>query len=516
VIVKRMAGSRTLVLLTCALLMVAGPVAGPVSSGPAADADTLVIGMGTDPINLDPPFLGSLTADSIFTSVFDRLLWRSEPNMRPVLWLAESLTRVDPLTWQVKLRRNVRFHNGRPLTAQAIKFSIERYGTLQGANRFYYSQAAINRVDVIDAQTANIVTREPFELMNYAAANSFYLVEPEMYGSTPIEQLAARPVGTGPYKFVEYRKDERVVLERNDQYWGEKPAFRRVIFRIIPEAAVRMAELEAGNLDLVEKMPIDKAAAITRMPNARALSMPSGRRVFLQAQRKAGTPLADRRVMKALNHAIDIDTIIQTLLGGMTKRMATFVNAPNADPGLAPYKYDVALARKMLSEAGFASGFEVNLYTSTGRLTRDVEVSQAIASYLNAVGVRARVQVLEWSVYVSRSRSCDLDGLFLRSEGPEFNDQGDLQGVSPEHVNVMACSQWANGAFKDGYSALRREPKPDRRRGLTLRLQKILYEDPPIVMLYNEPNLYGVSKRIEWTPRVDERVYASRVKKGAR
>ena len=447
-------------------LVVAVAVDGPTNAQSRPDPDTIVIGMGTDPINLDPPFLGSLTADSVFTAVFDRIGWRSEPQMKPVLSVAQSLTRVDPLTWQVKLRPGVRFHNGKDLTAESVKVTIERYGTLQGANRWYYNQTAINRVDVVDRMTANIVTKEPSEIMPYAAANSFYLVEPEYYSKTPVAQLAAKPIGTGPYKFVDYVKDDRVVLERNDAYWGEKPAFRRVIFRVIPEAAVRMAELEAGNLDVVEKVPMDKVDAIQRMPNARPVSIISGRRVFLQATRKAGTPMADRRVMKALQHAVDLDTIIKTLLGGTTKRMATFVNPPFDDPGLRPYKYDPELAKKLLAEAGYANGFEVNLFSSVGRLTRDKEVSEAIAKLLRPrrhPSARAGAGVV---CHGSRgSRQCQLDGLYLRSEGPEFSDQGDLQGISPEHVDFMACSQWDSRPGRTAYAELRREPRPDRRRG---------------------------------------------------
>lgn len=502
---------RLLILLVIGALLA---TAAPTRAQFRPDPDTLVIGAGVDPISLDPPFSGGLTGEFIFTGLFDRIGWRSEPHMTPVLWAAESLTRVNPLTWQVKLKPNIKFHDGRDLTADSIKVTIERYA-LQGANRWYYNQTGISHVDVVDRRTANIVTKEPSEILPYAAANSWWLVQPEYYAKTPLPELALKPVGTGPYKFVEYVKDDRVVLARNDTYWGEKPTFRRVVFRIIPEPAVRLAELETGSVDIVEKVPIDKADALRRMSNVKPLSAISGRRVFLQAQRKPGTPLADRRVMKALQHAVDVDTIIKTLLGDLTKRMATFPNAPNHDLGLRPYTYDPGKAKQLLTEAGFADGFELNLWSSTGRLTRDVEVMQAIASYYTKVGIRVRLQVLEWSVFRSRYFRCELDGLFLRSEGPEYSDQGDLQGISPEHVQEMACSQWDNPAWNSAYNELRREPRPDRRRGLSLRLQKIAYEDPPIVMLYNEPNLYGVSTRIKWTPRVDERIYPARVGKAA-
>ena len=478
---------------------------------PVEEKDTLVIGTSVDPTNLDPAFMYSMSADFINTAVFDRIGWRSEPDMSPVLWAAESLERLDPLTWQVKLREGIKFHNGKPLTAESVKVTIERYGTLEGTNRWYYNQANIDHVDVVDEYTANIVTKEPFELMEYVAANSFYLVEPEYYSSTPVEELAVHPIGTGPYKFVEYTPDDRVVLERNEEYWGEKPDFKRVIFRIIPEAAVRLAELEAGNIDLIEKVPVDKADTLERMPNVHPASIASGRRVFLQVTQEPGTPLADTRVRQALQYAIDVDTIIETLLGGMTSRMATYPNPPNAHPDLKPYPYDPEKARELLAEAGYPDGFEVSLWTTSGRLTKDVEIAQAIATYLADVGIEAEVKPLEYSVYRDKYFACGFDGLWQRSEGPEYNDQGDLQGISVEHSKGAECAKWDNPEWRSLYAELRGESDWDRRRELSLKLQEIAYEDPPIVMLYNEPNLYGVSDLIEWQPRVDERLYPARM-----
>ncbi len=477
-------------------------------AGAQPSDDTLVIGVGVDPVCMDPPFLAGLTADSLATQVYDRLGWRSEPDMTPVLWAAESVEQIEPLVWQVRLRDGIVFHNGAPLTADSIKFSIERY-TLPGGNRWYYNQAGIDRVDVIDRLTANIITTEPFQLMHAVVANSWYLVEPDHYANTPLEQLCANPVGTGPYRVVEYVRDDRVVLERFEDYWGDLPDFQRVIYRIIPDAAVRLAELEVGNIDLMEKLPIDSAADVERMAGVSAAGLASGRRVYFLADRRDG-PLASTQVMQALQYAVDVETIVETLLGGYTTRMATFPNVP-VNPDLEPYPFDPERARQLLSEAGYPDGFAVNLYTPIGRLTSDVQVAQAVAAYLNQVGVRADVQTLEWSVFSDRYRSGQLDGLFMVSEGPEFHDQGDLQGISVEHAGSMGNYGWDNPEWREMYREMRVEPDPDRRVELSHKLQEIAYFDPPILMLYNEPNLYGVNDRIVFSPRVDERIYASRV-----
>jgi peptide/nickel transport system substrate-binding protein len=502
--------SRLALFLLLALFIVSISSVGAQNS---QKADTLVIAVSIDPINLDPPLARNLVGDSILTAVFDRLGWRSEPYMTPVLWAAKSWKRTDPLTWRIVLKQGIRFQDGGELTSAAVKFSIDRVATLPGADRFYIDQAGISEVRIVDKYSADIITKKPFFLMPFPLANSFYLMEPDYYSKTPPEKLATTPMGSGPYRLVSYVKDDRVSLIRNESYWGTKPAFQHVVFRIIPDPAVRMAELEVGNVDIAQKLPIDKAAIIAGMRNAHPVSLASGRRVFLQAMRKAGTPLADARVMKALQYGIDVDAIIKSLLSGTTKRMATFVNPPNNDPSLKPYPYDPQRARQLLADAGYPNGFSVNLWTSTGRVTRDVQVTEAIASYLKKIGVNATARALVDSVYIDRERKCELDGLFLRSEGPEFSDQGDLQGVSPQDVDYMSCSQWNNPEWQAGYAQLKQESDASKRRILTFKLQQILYNDPPIVMLYNEPDLYGVSNRINWQPRVDQRIYASRVYK---
>lgn len=483
------------------------------STGEVSRADTLIIGTPEDPVNLDPATLFSLTTDSIFNSVFDRLEWRSEPDMQPALWLAESVEHTEPLVWTVKLKPGIKFQNGAPLNAAAVKFAMERLPNVKGADMFYYNQADIDHLEVVDDLTVAIHTKKPVQLLPFSIANGFYITEPGYYGSTPEETLATKPIGTGPYKLVEYVPDDHVTLERNDAYWGDKPAFQRVIWRVIPETATRLAELEAGNIDLATKVPFDQQSTVANMSNAVAVPKATGRRVYVQMIQEPDSPLANPKVRQALNYAVDMDTIINTLLAGSTKRMATFPNPPNADPDLKPYAYDPEKAKALLKEAGYENGFKVDFWTGNGRLTNDVKVVQAIADYLGAVGVEANVQVLDNTVFKSRAFACQLPGLYLRSEGPEFSDAYDLQGIAPKYVAETACGKWNNQAWNDQYDQLRAETDQAKRRELSLKLQQEFYEDAPILMMYNEPDLYGVSKNITFTPRIDQRIYVSRIGK---
>lgn len=483
------------------------------ASGEVSRADTLIIGTPEDPVNLDPATLFSLTTDSIFNSVFDRLEWRSEPDMQPALWLAESVSHTEPLIWQVKLKPGIKFHNGEPLNAAAVKYAMERLPTIKGADMFYYNQAAIDHLEVVDDLTVNIHTKEPVQLLPFSIANGFYIVEPKYYSSTPEETLATKPIGTGPYKLVEYVPDDHVTLERNEEYWGDKPAFARVIWRVIPETATRLAELEAGNIDMATKVPFDQQSTVENMPNAVAIPKATGRRVYVQMVQEPDSPLANPKVRQAMNYAVDVDTIINTLLAGSTKRMATFPNPPNADPDLKPYAFDPEKAKALLKEAGYENGFKVDFWTGNGRLTNDVKIVQAIADYLAAVGIEANVQVLDNTVYKSRAFACQLPGLYLRSEGPEFSDAYDLQGIAPKYVAETACGKWANEDWNKMYDQLRAETDQAKRRELSLKLQQTFYDQVPILMLYNEPDLYGVSKNITFTPRIDQRIYVARIGK---
>ena len=469
-------------------------------------ADTLVVGISTPPVCLDPPFVSSVDGDSINGMIFDRLGFRSQPDMSPVLVAAESLDRVDPLTWQVKLHDGMTFHNGDPVTADAVKASIDRY-TLDGADHWYYQQANIDHVDVVDRLTANIVTKAPFALMPSVVAASWFLIDPAYAATATADQMCSSPIGSGPYRVASYVKDDRVVLERNDDYWGPKPAFKTVIYRIIPDEAARLAELQVGNIDIMEKLPIDRVADVKTMTGVQAVSIESGRRVFMMGDKREGSPLQDPKVMIALQHAVDVDTIIDTLLGGFTSRMATFPNAPTADPNLKPYSFDPELAKKMLADAGYPNGFNLNIWSATNHLTNQAQVAQAVGAYLQAVGLDVHVNLLEWSVFVSKRAAGELDGLIMDSQGPEYNDQGDLQGISANYSGGMKPYGWHNQQWDAMYEQLRNESDLGKRKELALQLQQIAYDDPPILMLYNEPNLYGVSDRINWTPRPDERVY---------
>lgn len=507
------------VLMVLGLLMgctaPVAPAAQPGEASAAAEAeenDTLVIGVTVDPVAVEPGFGKGLTAEMVYVSIFDRLAIRRDPDAMPELSVAESLEQIEPRIWQAKIQEGIQFQNGKPLDGAAVQYAFDRIATLDGIDRWYYNQAGIDHVELVDEYTVNIVTEEPAMLLPHMVNDGFTIVEPEYHQSRTLAETATNPMGSGPYRLMEYIKDDRIVLERNEDYWGEKPDFKHVIIRVIPEAAVRLAELEVGNLDIAEKMIIDKRDTLDAMPNVHAAPLTTGRRVYLNIYRTPDTPLADTRVRQAINYAIDVDTIVETLLGGMTERMATPVNPPNHHPDLEPYPYDPEKAKELLAEAGYPDGFEVNLWTSVDRLTQDVEVARAIGDYLSQVGIEANVQPLEWTVYTTRYRKCELDGLWLMSDGPAFHAQGDLQSHSM-FSDTFGCTEWDNEEANELYVQLRKETDWDKREELSLRYQELVHEDSPSIVLYREPDLYGVSEDVDWEPRIDGRIVPPKVRK---
>ncbi len=219
-------------------------------------------------------------------------------------------------------------------------------------------------------------------------------------------------------------------------------------------------------------------------------------------------PLRDRRVRQALNYAIDFDAINEGLFMGRVARMSFVFNPPFAHPALPPYTYDPAKARALLAEAGYPNGFELtSLDTPLGRWIQDFELAQAIAAQLGKVGVTFSrgVRTFEWGNYRAKLLSYDLPGLFMQASGGEFElatEAADLTITSPSNFY-----RWEHPAYEALWQALQNEFDPARRRDIGFRMQEIIWEEAPWIFLYIQPDLYGVSREIDWQPRMDEKIH---------
>jgi peptide/nickel transport system substrate-binding protein len=328
--------------------------------------------------------------------------------------------------------------------------------------------------------------------------------------STP-EQIAAQPMCSGPFKFVEWVKDDHVTMERWDGYWGEKPNIKTLVWRVIPESSTAVAELLAGTVNVVAQVPPDQAPQIDKSDNAKMAWVPGGRRIYIGFEQKCTGPgceeVKNLKVRQALNMAVDVDTILKNLFNGRGEREGGIVNPPHKSADIKPYPYDPEQAKKLLAEAGYPNGFSVTLATPNGRYQKDKDIALAVASYLEKVGVKAEVVPYEWSVYSGMTKKKELPALFLLGSGSDFlsawYDLSDL--VTPDAGTNYP--NWQNDQWDAAVKKLGETTDMAERKKITDELQKIVHDDAPWLFIYMQGNWYAVSKNLQWTPSPTEQMH---------
>lgn len=487
-----------------ALLITIGSAA--IASTATAPPKPVVIDAEVDVANLDPAHAAGIPGLSVLWHIFEPLVARN-PDERIGPALATSWRQVDPLTWQFRLRRGVVFHNGQPFTAAAVKYSLERlYDPKTKTSSPFPKNVPINTIAIVDDYTINIVTKTPVPILPDLLTEYAWIVEPQYYATHTPEYVAAHPVGTGPYRFVEWVKDSHATLARFDRYWGPKPVIQQLTWRVVPETATKIADLKTGAADLITNVPPDFTKDVSSAAGLRTIGVQTGRRIYIGMATDT-KPFTDVRVRQALNYGVDVDTIIKTLLGGYGRRMAGFANTPYENPKLKPYPYDPAKAKALLAEAGYPNGFATTLEHPVGRYVKDQDIAQAIAADLSKIGVTVNVQPLEFSVWINKIVNRGYKGLYMLGESGYFECQQDMNDLQKDYA--YNASKWNDADFERTYTQLGQEANAKQRLALCYRLQEIAYNQAPYIFLYKQYLIYGLDARLRWKPRPDEVVHFS-------
>jgi len=343
---------------------------GPMASASAQPAGTLVVGLVAEPVNLDPAQVTDLNSNRVGRRVVETLVTFPEESTQVVPGLAESWTiSKDGLRYSFKLRKGVTFHDGTPLNAEAVKFSIERQidpehpfnklGKYPFANYFFGN---VKAVEVVDPFTVEFVLKEPrasfLTILTSAAASIVSPTAVKKFGA----DYALQPVGTGPFKYASWDRGQRVVLEKNPSYWRYPVKLDRVVYRPIVEGQARLTELLTGSLDLIVDVPPDFVGQVEQSPKATLLKQ-VGAHVWYLGINNQKKPFDDKRVRQALNYAVNKEAIVRDVLKGTgsLSRGPVLPATWGADSGLKPYPYDPERARRLLTEAGYPSGFSTSL-----------------------------------------------------------------------------------------------------------------------------------------------------------
>jgi peptide/nickel transport system substrate-binding protein len=482
---------------------------GLLPAGAGAQSGQLTVGLSAEPSTLDPHLAGEIPAHNITRNIVDSLLVRDE-GMRLAPSLAESWRLVSPTTYQFKLRRGVKFHNGEPFNAAAVKFSIERQMN-HPKSRAKAALAPVERVEIVDEHTVNVVSKGPFPVLlarnTYAGSGSVVMLPPKYFQEKGDDGFAAHPVGTGPFKFVQWAKGDRVVLEANADYWRARPKVQRVTFRFIPETATRIASLLNGETDIVENIPPDQVDRVASNPSTVVGKTSDGMIVaYYQFDTRMESPVRSKKVREAINHAIDWDTIVRDLLRGHARRRPVPLDPGDfgVHGGAKTFAYDPERAKKLLAEAGYPQGFSFTMPTSNGRYMQDRAVSEAIAAYLGKVGIKATVQPQEWGVYLKMLAEKRTGPVFIIGWGSGLFDADVL-------VDEFGCkvtySTFCNEQVEDFLQKARSEPNPEARRGLYQKAQELLVEEAAFAGAYQPAALFGINKRVDWKPTIGELIF---------
>ncbi len=490
------------------------PTSAPVGETPAAQPpeatpteapppEPVVVAQAVDALSLDPNVYTDMETFNIGWHIYDGLISRDK-NMQIAPGLAESWeTSEDGLTWTFHIRHGVKTHNGADFKAEQIKSSLERMMASPRKQMFF---AAIDSIRVVDDYTLEIVTKAPTPTLTLYLAFVAFLAPSDYVDEVGEEEFGRNPVGTGPYKVVEWVKDERIVLEANEDYWGEVPEIKTVIFKPIPEASTRIAELLTGAVDVVAHVPIQDIQRVNDSPNAEIVTKPGTSLWFIRL-RTDQEPLDDVRVRQAMNYAVDVDAVVENVLGGYGVRLNGVV--PSHAFGYAPdvtwpYEYDPDKARDLLASAGYPDGFSVKFDLSSDLLSDRKEAIDVIVAQLADVGIDVELVINEPAVYAEKYKGKALEGLSVEGlSGPTFD------------ADVLYSQFFHSKSYKAYWHPAEVEELIDKagstmdeaeRLGYYEELAKIVAAEAPIIPMYVAEEIYGKSTRLDWEPRTDQQI----------
>ena len=495
-----------------ALLAACAPATAPAVESPGTSAGTIESAASTGAAGtitvvppqslqtLDPNIGVTEITRMVSGHIYDQIIeLADDASLKPML--AESWTAIDDLTWEFKLRPGVTFHDGTPFDSAVMKRTVERildpgFNSLQ---RTYW--VPVTEISTPDELTCVIKTEAPMGVMPYVMALTTP-VHPDV--SFDAEAFPEVPIGTGPFKFVEWLKDDRVVLEANADYWGGAPQVQQVVFRTIPELSTRMSALEAGEVDIVLEIVPEDVERINSRAGMSVLNVETFRTSWLWMN-GSREPFTDVRVRQAIQHAINFDDIAESIIKGVGYKARAPI-APSVfgfNPNLTPYEYNPDKAKSLLAEAGFPNGFETTAkgMGERGGYTRFGDVSEVVLAYLGEVGINVEpittdpatgnkdLLELNWDLHFAGSTAVT---------GDADNGMGRL------YLSSANRTGWGNDEVDELILTGRQSTNQDERLVAYQKAQEILWTEGPSVWTYHHLDTIGVSDRVQgFVPRPD-------------
>ena len=516
-------------ILLGVVTMVAALVSG------AVVAKELVIGVASEPTAMDPHFHNLGPNNSLLSHMYDALVHQDEKqNLIP--GLAESWQAIDDTTWEFKLRRGVKFHDGTPFTADDVMFTFERAPNVEGSPSSFGLYTKGKTLIKVDDHTLRIKTDKPYPLMPQDVANLLIISRKNGEGAKTTDYNSGKAaVGTGRYQYAEYVPGDRIVMARNDDWWGENAEWTKITFKPIKSGPSRVAALLAGDVDLIDQTP---TVDIERLKQESDITLSQGisnRVIYLHldhdrddspfVKAKDGgaiaNPLKDQRVRHALSKAINRDAIVDRVMEGIAIKAGQLLPEGffGVSTKLQPVDHDPDGAKKLLADAGVGDGFKITLHGPNDRYINDAKIAEAIGQMLSRIGIDTEVVTMPRSVYFKRASRGGPNGT------PEFSfilvGWGSGTGEASSPLRSLLHTYDKERGFGASNRGRYSNPEVDalveealatvddgKRAGLLAQATEIAIEDVGIIPLHYQVNTWASRKGIKYLPRTDERTVA--------
>ena len=485
--------------------------------------DSLVIAMASDILSMDPYKYDEGPTNQVMLHIYEAMLMQ-DADMKFQPCLAESWeTSDDGLTWTFHLRKGVKFHDGEEMDSADVLASIKTAMNPDSPSAFSGYTSTFSKVEAPDAYTITITTETPNPLMLFHVAQIYVLKQENVEGKTE-EEISDVVVGTGRYKFVEQVKEDHLDLTANEDYWGEVPEIKNVRFRPITNEATRTATMLTGEVDFTIDISVRDIDRLEGTDGISVLKQQGLREIYLNLDSREDSPLfpgqknpmSDPKVRHAMYLAIDEDTIIKNIMNGCAFEMNSII--PENYVGYTPVEreaYDPEKAKQLLAEAGYPGGFEATLDASNDRYMNDEQIAQAVAGYLEKVGIKVNLNLMPKSNFFTYIKPAENKSMLLQTGWSDAS--GD--GLSLLHDMLRTYNREAGqGTVNRGHYS---NPEVDalisqaftefddaKRGQLVAEADKIAREDYAYIPLHFEQDTYAIKDTLNYTPRMNKYVLA--------
>lgn len=508
-------------------LTLVGPTVGGV-----AQAQTLRLAVGAAPTSVDPHYHTFSPNESLDDHIYTPLVQMDEKS-RPIPGLAESWKMLDDNTWEFKLRHGVKFHNGEDFTAADVVYTIDRVPTVPNSpGSFKIYTKAVAGMEVVDPYTIRFKTKGIYPLLPIDLSQIYII--PHSLGANPLTEdfnSLKDAIGTGPYKIVGYQNGNKAELERFDGYFGKKPYWQHVTYRMIPNNGARTSALLAGDVDFIESVPTTDVATLKKNPKISLAETTSLRFVYLWLNRShqdappgvsgpngealTKNPYNDIRVRRALSMAINRNAIVSRVMENLALPTGQFL-APGSYsyvPDLKPMKYDPAEAKKLLAEAGYPHGFRATLTGPNDRYVNDGKIIQAIGQMWSRVGVQTTVDAMTWPTFIGRANKLEFSSFLLAwgiSSGEASNPLRSLIHTYDKSIGWGAVNRgrYHNPALDAKIAAAMKIGDDAKREQALQEATRIAMDDVAIIPLHIQKNVWGMKAGLSYVARADEATQA--------